>query len=482
MQQVPCPSCGASIEFKSTSSVLAVCEFCRTTVLKDAGSVVNLGKMSEVLEDYSPLQIGTAGRFERRSFTLIGRLQLQYSDGFWNEWYVLFDDGSTGWLSDASGQFVMTFQTEVTEQLPSFERLVPTTRVIVSGHAFAASDIRTAKCTAGQGELPFKVGAGYPIRVADFRGADVFLTLDYSDGASPRVYRGRAVELPELEPQLLRDPETIKDSAGHFRGKVSALNCPSCGATVKCVLGATVHIICPSCHAAVDTAGEVATVLAAGHAAARVSFTLTLGAEAAIAGSRYTVLGAMRRSDNDGSAWSEYLLYSPGKPFIWLIESDGEWQRAGVLDRWPSWDGAGHASIGNIRFNKSSDYVAKVDFAVGSFNWRVKVGDAVRVTEFEAPGQRLAAEVTREELTWSLSLPVPPDQMQAWFGVGDVSNQAVAHPGYRTMAKRVLIPMLIVNAIPLLLATGSTLGYSLLAALAIYIPAYFLDAWEGRRS
>jgi len=93
MQQVPCPSCGASIEFKSTSSVLAVCEFCRTTVLKDAGSVVNLGKMSEVLEDYSPLQIGTAGRFERRSFTLIGRLQLQYSDGFWNEWYVLFEHG-----------------------------------------------------------------------------------------------------------------------------------------------------------------------------------------------------------------------------------------------------------------------------------------------------------------------------------------------------------------------------------------------------
>jgi len=482
MQQVPCPSCGASIEFKSTSSVLAVCEFCRTTVLKDAGSVVNLGKMSEVLEDYSPLQLGTSGQFEQRSFTLIGRLQLQYSDGYWNEWYALFDDGSTGWLSDASGQYVMTFQTAVAEQLPSFERLVPATRVIVSGHSFAASDVRTAKCTAGQGELPFKVGAGYPIRVADFRGADVFVTLDYSDGASPRVYRGGAVELPELKLQLLRDPETIKDSAGHFRGKVSALNCPSCGAAIKCVPGATVHIICPSCHSAIDTAGEVATVLAAGHAAARVSFTLTLGAEATIAGSRYTILGAMRRSDNDGSAWSEYLLYSPGKPFIWLIESDGQWQRAGVLDRWPSWDGAGHAYSDNVRFDKTSDYVAKVDFAVGSFNWRVKVGDVVRVTEFEGAGKRLAAEVSREEMTWSLSMPVPPDQIHAWLGVG-VSGQATAtHLSYRAMAKRVLIPMLIVNAIPLLLATGSTFGYSLLAALAIYIPAYFLDARQDRRS
>lgn len=481
MQQVSCPSCGASIQFKSTSSVLAVCEFCRTTVLKDAGSVVNLGKMSEVLEDYSPLQIGTSGQFERRSFTLIGRLQLQYSDGYWNEWYVLFDDGGTGWLSDASGQYVMTFQTQVAEQLPAFERLLPGTGIIVAGHSFTASDVRTAKCTAGQGELPFKVGAGYPIRVADCRGADAFITLDYSDGEFPRLYQGRAVELPELKPQLLRDPDTIKDSAGHFRGKVSALNCPSCGAAVNCVPGATVHIICPSCHAAVDTAGDVATVLAAGHAAAGVSFTLTLGAGATIAGSRYTILGAMRRSDNDGSAWNEYLLYSPGKPFIWLIESEGQWQRASVLDRWPSWDGAGHAIAGNVRFDRSCDYVAKVDFAVGSFNWRVKVGDTVRVTEFEAPGKRLAAEVSREELTWSLSTPVPPDQVRAWLGVA-VSNQATAHPSYRAMARRVLIPMLIVNAIPLLLATRSTLGYSLLAALAIYIPAYFLDAWQDRSS
>lgn len=481
MQQVPCTDCGAPIQFKSTASVLAVCEFCRATVLKDAGSVVNLGKMSEILEDYSPLQIGTSGQFEQRSFSLIGRLQLQYSDGYWNEWYALFDDGSTGWLSDASGQYVMTFPAEAGTHLPLFEKLAPAARVTVSGRTFAASDVRTAKCTAGQGELPFKVGAGYVARVADFRVADRFVTLDYSDGVSPRVYQGRAVELSDLKPQLLRDPGTIRDSAGHFRGKVSALNCPSCGAAVKCVPGATVHIICPNCHAAVDTAGDVATVLAAGHSAAQVTFTLELGSEATIAGSRYTILGAMRRSDSDGSGWSEYLLYSPGKAFIWLIESGGEWQRASVLDRWPAWDGAGHASFGNVQFNKSADYIARVEFAVGSFNWRVKVGDTVHVTEFEAAAKRLAAEVSREEMTWSLASPVPADQLHAWLGV-DVSNHATTHPGYRAMAKRVLFPMLIVNAIPLFLATGSALAYTLLATLAIYLPAYFLDASEDRKS
>ena len=61
MQTVSCPGCGAPVEFKSHASVMAVCEFCRTTVVKEAEAVRDLGKMSAVLEDYSPIRIGTAG-------------------------------------------------------------------------------------------------------------------------------------------------------------------------------------------------------------------------------------------------------------------------------------------------------------------------------------------------------------------------------------------------------------------------------------
>lgn len=478
MQQVTCPGCGAPIQFKSSASIMAVCEYCRTTVLKDAQSVINLGKMSEVLEDYSPLKIGTSGEFGQRSFTLIGRLQLQYSDGFWNEWYVLFDDGSSGWLSDASGQFTMTFAKSTGAQLPRFEDLIPGRTVPVSGQMFTACDVRTAQCTAGQGELPFKVGQGYVARVADFRADNRFLTLDYSDESAARLYVGQSVELTELKPQLLRDATQITDSAGHFRGKVSALTCPSCGAAVKCVPGVTVHILCPNCHAAVDTAGSVATVFAAGQAVERVHFTLELGCEATIAGTRYTLLGAMRRSDGE-SAWSEYLLYSPGKKFIWLIETSEGWQRAEVLDRWPGWGDISHVTLDQRNFNEASDYSARVLFAVGSFNWRVKVGDTVHVTEFTSGPLRLAAEVSREEMTWSRSSPVPLDQVRAWTGT-QVHAEQHPSPGYRAMARRVLIPMFAVNVIPLALATGNTLAYTLLAAAAIYIPAYFLDSADTK--
>lgn len=457
---------------------MAVCEFCQTTLLKDAAAVRNLGKMSEVLEDYSPLQIGASGQFTGRSFSLIGRIQLKYPAGFWNEWYALFDDGTNGWLSDASGQFTMTFARSADGPLPLFDKLVPGRAFHFSGQSYAASDVRSARCTAGQGELPFQVGAGWEAKMADFRAGNRFLSLDYSDAGAVRVYSGQSVKLADLKPQLLRDLDQISDAAGRLRGKVGALKCPSCGAPVKCVPGFTMHLVCPSCQADVDTAGSVATVLAAGAVLEMVNFTLELGAEAVIDGARHTVLGAMRRAD-DESEWSEYLLYAPGRAFLWVIETSDGWQRAAVLDSWPDWDGAGHATLDGRHFTSGSGYTARVTFAAGSFNWRVSVGDTVRVTEFSSGPVRLAAEASDEELTWSRSVPLPLDQLRAWFG-GHIDVDRQPHPKYMDMARRILIAFAVVNAIPLVFATGNAMPYALLGAAAICLPAYFLDRLDAQ--
>lgn len=473
MQQVACPGCGAPVQFKSAASVMAVCEYCKTTVLKDVGSVRDLGKMSDVLEDYSPLQIGTSGSVSAGAFSLVGRIQYQYTDGYWNEWYALFEDGRAGWLSDASGQYALTFAETVPGELPPFESLRPGRPFNHAGMVYAASDVRTARCTAGQGELPFQVGQGYLARVADFRAGDRFLSLDYSD-AQARVYAGGALGLADFKPQLLRDPTQISDSAGRFRGKVAALACPSCGAPVACAVGVTVHVVCPSCHAQVDTAGATATVLAAGAAMEAVPFTLELGAEANIDGARYVVLGKMRRADEGGSFWSEYLLYAAGRPFLWLIETDEEWRRAAVLDRWPRWDGGGSAQVDGRVFGHTSDYRARVTFAAGSFNWRVRVGETVRVSEYAAGTAGLAAEITAEELTWSLSTKLSLDQVRAWFGM-HVHVEQQPHPRYVDTARKIVIALLAINAIPLLFATNPCWLYTALAAGAVYLPAYFLD-------
>ena len=77
MQEINCPSCGAPAAFRSSAAVMVVCEFCHSTLLKDADTVKDIGKMSTVLEDYTPLQIHTSGQWDGQGFTLVGRIQLR---------------------------------------------------------------------------------------------------------------------------------------------------------------------------------------------------------------------------------------------------------------------------------------------------------------------------------------------------------------------------------------------------------------------
>jgi uncharacterized protein (DUF983 family) len=484
MQIVSCPSCGAEVKFRSHASVMAVCEYCSTRVLKDADSVKDLGKMSSVLEDYSPIQIGTAGVLGGRPFTVVGRIQLRYSAGMWNEWFLFFDDGKTSWLGDSSGLYTITAEYQGAAQTLAFDQLVPGRSYNLGGGMYTAAEVRVADCVGGQGELPFTVGDGYQARVADFRRGVEFITLDYSDGPQPVVYTGLAVTLDSLQCQLLRDDDAIQRAAGRYRGKLDALDCPSCGSPIKYLPGVTANLVCPACVTQIDAASPEAQVIAVGERVAQVPLTIELGATANINNQEFTIIGMMRRADDEGTQWNEYLMYGPRAGFSWLVETDEGWSGANVLSEWPLsyTPGAATVLVDKVQFSRLYDYGAVVTYAVGAFNWRVSVGDKTQVEEFQAGQLRLAAEATPQELTWSRSAPVSADQLALWFGAafkGRVKSPSKGKPfannRYRTTAKYIIWFMLAVNAVPLLSNFGDTWFLSAIAALAIYLPATFLD-------
>ena len=475
MQTVSCPSCGAPLTFKSHAAVMAVCEFCRATVLKDADSVKDIGKMSAVLEDYSPIQIGTSGVAGKREFTVIGRIQLRYEQGMWNEWYLLFGDGATGWLGDSSGMLVLTTQRSAAGALPAFDAIRVGKHYTIEGEKLTASEKRRARCIGGQGELPFKVGAGYEAAIADFRAGARFVTLDYSDDAVV-LYDGVAVTLDSLKCQLLRDDEQIKAGAGKYRGKLDALDCPSCGGMIRYVPGVTGTLVCPSCATQLDAAGPEAQVLAAGQRVEARASTLALGASANIQGNERTIIGLMVRADDDGTEWTEYLLYGPRAGFSWLIETADGWLRATVLPEWPawSWTGAGGARLDNVIYSKTVEYPATVKFAAGAFNWRVAVGDTVRVFEFEAGPATLAAELSAEEMTWSRSLPVANDQIRTWFGIGAhrLPPTKPAKKERNTLPVKFMWWIVALNAIPLVANFFQTALVIVIALVALFFPPH----------
>ncbi|MBI3392955.1 MAG: DUF4178 domain-containing protein [Nitrospirae bacterium] len=195
------------MRFSSAQSLLAVCGYCRATLMRRDLDVENVGKMAELIPDPTPLQLGVEGKYRGTHFAVAGRIQVEYPDGAWNEWFLFFDDGKTGWLGEACGTYMISFEKEAKEPLPAWESLTPGTPVVLNGRSYGVSDVRTARVVGGEGELPFRVAGGYEARVADLRtDSEAFATIDYSDEA-PRVFVGEAVEFGSLDLNGLREFE-----------------------------------------------------------------------------------------------------------------------------------------------------------------------------------------------------------------------------------------------------------------------------------
>jgi hypothetical protein len=135
----------------------------------------------------------------------VGRVQVRWEGGSWNEWYCAFDDGRTGWLGEAVGEYTLSFAATVAEPLPAWESLALGTRVTLDGVAYEVTDVREARVVGGEGELPFRIDAGWDTATADLRTSTArFATLDYSDEA-PRLYLGEVVDFSALRLRGLRE-------------------------------------------------------------------------------------------------------------------------------------------------------------------------------------------------------------------------------------------------------------------------------------
>ena len=205
MKSSNCPSCGALIVFQSAASILAVCDYCKSTLVRQDLNLEDIGKMAQLQTDGSPLQLRAEGKYHNVHFAVVGRIQLRFSQGLWNEWYLLFDDMQGGWLGEAQGTFAVSYLNEIKEMIPPFSELHAGRRQVLNGKEFEVKDVQSALCIGGEGELPFRVGPGYEAPVADLSGEnDTFATIDYSE-ENPLVFIGEYVEFEELQLSGLRE-------------------------------------------------------------------------------------------------------------------------------------------------------------------------------------------------------------------------------------------------------------------------------------
>ena len=55
---------------------MAVCTFCKSTLVREDETLRRIGQSAELFDDHSPLALGTRGRYQGEPFLLVGRVQM----------------------------------------------------------------------------------------------------------------------------------------------------------------------------------------------------------------------------------------------------------------------------------------------------------------------------------------------------------------------------------------------------------------------
>ncbi|MGA9996241.1 MAG: DUF4178 domain-containing protein [Pyrinomonadaceae bacterium] len=397
MLQANCPACGAPISFNVGSSIVVVCEYCHSVVARTDRALEDLGKVAEIAESGSPLDIGLSGAYHGVPFELTGRTQLGHQmGGMWDEWYAAFSDGRWGWLAEAQGRFYLTFQQSVPEQqrIPSFDNLE-------LGHAvgampgsvpFVVAEKGIARTLGAKGEIPWRVVPGETYAYADLSGQGrAFATLDYSE-PQPLVFVGEEVTLAELGLAGARAAEREAR-----RTTAAQLNCPKCGGPLELrAPDRTERVTCPNCSSLLDVnQGQLKFLNALKPNAWRP--LLPIGATGEFEGQKLVVLGFVVRSvEFDGVTyfWQEYLLYHPQVGFRWLVDSDDHWSYVQPVAPGEVREDGGTAQFRGKTFKLFQDTTARVEYVMGEFYWKVALGEEARAIDYINPPEMLSVELS----------------------------------------------------------------------------------------
>jgi hypothetical protein len=423
--QANCPSCAAPIQFKSGSTIVLVCPFCRSAVARHDRKLEDLGKVADIAESESPLGIGLEGAFRGNRFELTGRAQLAHEElgGFWDEWYATFSNGSTGWLAEAQGKFYLTFHQPVSgnsdAQIPTFETLQLGQSIpqISSETPLIVAEKGTAIGRAADGEIPFQFVPNEKTDYADLSGAGgVFATIDYGTNP-PLVFVGEQVSINDLG---LADAKPAIREAGKV--SAAAMGCPNCGGSLE--LNApdrTERVACRFCNSLLDVNQGNLKFLQALQPSSADNFVLPISAEGTFTDdANLKIIGAVARSvtvEGTQYFWHEYLLYNSKIGFRWLVHSDNHWNFVEPVNVADVVSTGKNAVYKGETFKVFQDAAARVEYVKGEFYWRVEQGETVRAIDFVAPPQMLSCETTANEINWSLGTYRSVEEIEKAFGV-----------------------------------------------------------------
>ncbi len=450
--------------FRFAGAMAQVCKHCKFVVARTDRDLRAVGRVADLVEIPTPLQLGVTGRWGNEPFVVDGRVQLDRAGAPgapWQEIFIAFPaSGRWTWVAFAQGRWYATSEAPLPlNGLPPWSSLRPSGRVHLEGHGvFTVVEVGQRRVISAEGEMPHVAAPGAVTGFADISGPrGEFGTIDYGDGRSipPKLYLGRQF-----------DPAVLKlDSGAPVElpaAQVTAVACPNCGGNLPLAApGTAERIVCRYCGTASDL--KNGALVALGQAPRPpVEPYIPLGAEGQLRGMRVLCIGFVIRGctvEGERYSWREYLLYAgPSAGYLWLMEEDGAWQLVTPVSAGEVQVSGTSARYQGRAYSFKQSVQADVEYVIGEFYWKVEIGESVRATEYRGPDGTLSIEQAPTEVSTSFCSPLPGKELAAAFHLSPPPSSALGGDASSSRAVTIIVLIVILLIAFIVLSSLSDCG------------------------
>lgn len=202
MSEKTCPSCGAPAVVRNPATISKVCEFCSTVMIWDQDSLKNAGKESRLAEGYSRLYRWATGSIQGTRFQVLGRVRYSFGRGFWDEWYVMLENGEGHWITEDNHEFSFQELSTSVSNMPAFDQVSVGDNLTINDRDYQIQEKGMATCLGMEGELPRGIlpNEQYPYVDGSSYDGEYTFGLEYdNDNGQPTLFVGKWVRPNQLK-------------------------------------------------------------------------------------------------------------------------------------------------------------------------------------------------------------------------------------------------------------------------------------------
>ena len=188
IDQFSCPACGAAFEQVNAHTRSLSCPHCGNWVYFSNNSWMDGGKFAQQIEAPPFLHVERSGKLDGVSFTVSGRARLSYTGGFWDEWWLTFEDGSGRWLEEDDGAYHLHLEQAFSGSLDEAKNISVGQFFTAGGLNGFVTEAQQASIIGAEGQLPYNAAPGTTIGYFDAVADGKELSVEvWHDGVAASV-------------------------------------------------------------------------------------------------------------------------------------------------------------------------------------------------------------------------------------------------------------------------------------------------------